>query len=78
MEGFITFVVAFMLIMWAIIRFAPLLLAWWLRRKFRDIEQKETQFWQSGKSQNTQGQQHTQKKVVDKSVGEYIDFEETE
>lgn len=80
MEGFITFVLVFVLVIWAVARFAPLLLAWWLKRKFRDLASRQQQY----NSDNTSKEgdiiiekEKREPKVVDKSVGEYVDFEET-
>jgi len=80
MEGFITFVLIFILIIWALSRVVPLLLAWWLRRKFSDIAARQQQY--QNKSTTKDGdviieEEKREPKVVDKNVGEYIDFEET-
>lgn len=80
MEGFITFVFILILIIWAISRVVPLLLAWWLRRKFRDIAAGQQHYHKN--TTTAEGdviieEEKREPKVVDKNVGEYIDFEET-
>lgn len=80
MEGFITFVFTFILIIWAISRVVPLLLAWWLRRKFRDIAAAQQHYQKSSTTKDGDviiEDEKREPKVVDKNVGEYIDFEET-
>ncbi|PKO97369.1 MAG: hypothetical protein CVU12_01230 [Bacteroidetes bacterium HGW-Bacteroidetes-7] len=80
MEGFITFVFIFILIVWAISRVVPLLLAWWLRRKFRDIAAGQQHYHKNTTASEGDviiDEEKREPKVVDKNVGEYIDFEET-
>ena len=80
MEGFITFVFIFILIIWAISRVVPLLLAWWLKRKLRDIAAAQRHYQNSSTTKDGDviiEDDKREPKVVDKSVGEYIDFEET-
>lgn len=91
MEGFITFLLFFFLFMWLLKRLFPLLLTWWIKRKVsngsfgggvfggtpfgkgEDFSQ-EQQKRDEGKVTITQVPK--QEKVIDKEVGEYIDFEE--
>jgi len=80
MEGFITFVFIFILIIWALSRVIPLLLAWWLRRKFSDIAARQQQYHKNTTTKDGDviiEEEKREAKVVDKNVGEYIDFEET-
>lgn len=81
MEGFITFLLFFFLFMWLLRRLFPLLLTWWIKRKVSNGSfgrepdyNQEQQKKQEGKVTITQVPK--QEKVIDKEVGEYIDFEE--
>lgn len=81
MEAFLTFIVFLFLFFWLVGRFGPLLLAWWIKRKVNkfagqgrgfsaeegDYKEGET-FVKNNKSQT---------KIVDKNIGEYVDYEET-
>lgn len=81
MEGFITFVFAFIIIVWVVARLTPLLLAWWLRRKFTNLtSNRQQQYNETHKGKEgdvTIESDRKEQKIVDKSVGEYVDFEET-
>lgn len=81
MEGFITFVFAFIIIVWVVARLVPLLLAWWLRRKFTNLtsnrQQQYNETYKGKEGDVTIESDRKEQKIVDKSVGEYVDFEET-
>ncbi|MFA6770205.1 MAG: hypothetical protein WCR71_03435 [Bacteroidales bacterium] len=82
MEGFLTFVLVFILIVWLIGRFFPLLLAWWIRRKFGKINRDQKRYSKQQQSRYKEGDviveiEREEKKIVDNNVGEYIDYEET-
>lgn len=87
MEGFITFLLFFFLFMWLLKWLFPLLLAWWLKRKMNNgsfgsgmfggnagYTQQQQQKKEEGKVTITQVPK--QEKVIDKEIGEYVDFEE--
>lgn len=91
MEGFITFLFFFVLFMWAMGKLFPLLLAWFIKRKmkkggmngfwssmgqqnYRDESYAAQQKKQEGKVIISDIPK--QEKVIDKEVGEYVDFEE--
>ncbi len=80
MEGFFTFVLVLFLLFWLLGRLAPMLLAWWVRKKFRNIEreqnkQNRSQSFKEGDVIVDVGKED--RKVVDNTVGEYVDFVET-
>lgn len=82
MEGFLTFVLVFILIIWLIGRFFPLLLAWWIKRKFGKISREQQRYSRQQEPQYKEGDviveiEREEKKIVDNNVGEYIDYEET-
>lgn len=81
MEGFLTFILFFILIFWLIGRFFPLLLAWWIKRKFRKIN-RDNRYSTQRESSYKEGDvivevEKKEKKIVDSNVGEYIDYQET-
>ncbi len=80
MEGFFTFVFVFILIIWLAGKILPLLFAWWIKRKIMKMQGSQRDYRHNSGAK--EGDVHVQggeraKKVVDKEVGEYIDFEET-
>lgn len=82
MEGFLTFILVFILIIWLIGRFFPLLLAWWIKRKFGKISREQRRYTNRQQSHYKEGDvivdtEKKEKKIVDNNVGEYIDYEET-
>lgn len=81
MEGFLTFILVFILIVWLIGRFFPLLLAWWIKHKFGKIT-RDNRYSKQRESSYKEGDvivevEKKEKKIVDSNVGEYIDYEET-
>jgi hypothetical protein len=81
MEGFFTFVLVLILLFWLLGRVAPFILAWWVRKKFRGMEQEHKRYTKANRDFK-EGDvlvevEKEDRKVVDSSVGEYVDFEET-
>lgn len=92
MEGFITFLFFLVLFMWAMGKLFPLLLAWFIKRKMKKGEMNGFWSYmgqQQNPSDESYGAQQKkqegkviisdiprQEKVIDKEVGEYVDFEE--
>lgn len=99
MEGFITFLLFFVLFMWLMKRLFPLLLVWFVKRRMKQGGNGASGFagpngfgfWSTGfgNMENPQGQEQKkeegkvvitdipkQEKVIDKEIGEYVDFEE--
>lgn len=81
MEGFLTFIFVFVLIVWLIGRFFPLLLTWWIKRKFGKIN-RDDRYRKQQNSNYKEGDvivevEQKEKKIVDDNIGEYIDYEET-
>lgn len=90
MEGFLTFVFVFFLVMWVLGKIFPRLLLWYVQRKVKKGGWSGFGPGFSGgfgnsssvKDEKKEGevtvssQQQPQKKVFDKNDGEYIDFEE--
>ena len=82
MEAFFTFIIILVLFFWLVARFGPLLLGWWIKRKFGKFAGEDKRYSapeESYKEGETIINSNTgsQNKVVDKNVGEYVDFEET-
>ncbi len=78
MEGFFTFVLFFILIVWLLGRMAPFLLTWWVRRKIRKMGKSDIYDDKGYKEGNvTIDVERGEKKIVDNNVGEYVDYEET-
>ena len=89
MEGFITFLLFFALFMWVMKRLFPLLMAWFIKRQ---VKKGRGTFFTNFGGPGGFGYQHNeqkkeegkviisdvpkQEKVIDKEVGEYVDFEE--
>ncbi len=81
MEGFFTFILVTVLLFWFLGRIAPFLLAWWVRKKLRGMEQQQKRYSNANRDYK-EGDilvevEKEDRKVVDSSVGEYVDFEET-
>lgn len=82
MGAFLTFIVILFLFFWLTARFGPLLLAWWIKRKVSKFAE-ESRGYSAGDEKFKEGEtiinngSRPQSKVVDKNVGEYIDYEET-
>lgn len=83
MEGFLTFVFVVVILVWLMARFFPLILAWWVKRRIDKMNDGMRDF-----SRERQRNSHKEgdvivdvekkdKKIVDDSVGEYVDYEET-
>lgn len=82
MEAFLTFIVILFLVFWLISRFGPLIFAWWIKRTFGKFA-GDNRGYTSDDDKYKEGEtiinnnSRAQNKVVDKNVGEYIDFQET-
>ena len=68
MEFLLTIIVIFIFLGWLLTRIFPLLLAWYVKRRMRKCRQQE------GKVTVVTVQE--QEKVIEKDMGEYVDFEE--
>lgn len=82
MEGFLTFILFFVLIVWLIGKFFPLMLAWLIKRKFGKIGRDQQKYAREQESRYKEGDviveiEREEKKIVDNNIGEYIDYEET-
>ncbi|MCK9628104.1 MAG: DUF4834 family protein [Bacteroidales bacterium] len=70
MEMFLTVLLILVILFWLAGRVFPLLLGLWIKRKvdkFNNFNNQPT----------SSDEQHSKNKIVDKSVGEYVDFVET-
>ncbi len=102
MEGFITFLLCFVLFIWVMKRIFPLLLTWFIKRQVKKGGANGGftsfggpggfGFWSTGFGGAQNAQQHNERKkeegkvvitevpqtekVIDKEIGEYVDFEE--
>ncbi|MDD2490824.1 MAG: hypothetical protein PHV12_01345 [Bacteroidales bacterium] len=86
MEGFITFIFVVVLVIFLLTRFLPLLLAWWVKRKFSKLSGNSDVF---GREANRGGKKIREEdgtivsddvkrdKIVDSDIGEYVDYEES-
>jgi hypothetical protein len=90
MEGFLTFLLVFFLIIWLLVRFAPYLLKWWIQKRIKRYGEgfNSNNYYGKGdfNRDNSKGyeegdvyikQRPSEEKIVDKEVGEYVDYEET-
>ncbi len=83
MEGFFTFVFILILLFWILIRLLPFLLRWWVKRGLRNFESGFHHNNKERKKENIKEGEVTievneaKHKVVDNSIGEYVDYEET-
>ncbi|MBP6364765.1 hypothetical protein SDC9_18207 [bioreactor metagenome] len=86
MEGFITFIFIAALIIFILSRVAPLLLAWWVRKKISNLSGGQDPFREADKNDGRKisevdgtiiSDQVERDKIVDSDVGEYVDFEES-
>ena len=76
---FITILLILFLIVWLLGRFLPRILVWALNRRMRKIE-RENGYAQANsnyKEGEVTVQQKREEKIMDDTIGEYIDFEET-
>lgn len=87
MEGFITFILFFALFVWVMKRLFPLLLAWLIKRRLQKGGTNGGGFAGPGGFGFSQQQKKEEgkvvitdipkkEKVIDKEIGEYVDFEE--
>lgn len=86
MEGFITFILATLLVIFILTRLMPFLLAWWIRKKFSklsgDPDAFKRGFQRDGKKitevDGTIVSDDVERdKIVDRDVGEYVEYEES-
>ena len=82
MEGFITFIAVTVIIFWLIARLGPLLLRWWIKKKFGKFMDPNQSGFSDSNTIREEGEitisgNRPTEKVVDNSVGEYVDYEES-
>ncbi len=81
MEAFLTVIVFLFLFFWLIGRFVPLLLAWWVKRKLEKFAGQgrggQTVDGDYKEGETFVKNNRAQTKIVDKNIGEYVDYEET-
>ncbi|MEA5005089.1 MAG: hypothetical protein VB022_01630 [Rikenellaceae bacterium] len=70
MEVFLTVILILVLLFWLAGRVFPLLLGLWIKRKVNKFNNLNNQ-------STSPGEQQSKNKIVDKNVGEYVDFVET-
>lgn len=80
MEFILTFLIIFLGIGWVLKRLFPILLTWYVKRKIKDGPwiKEEPQMRQKRAQEGTVTVEKgvEKEKVIDKNIGEYIDFEE--
>ena len=82
MEGFITFIAITVIVFWLIARLGPLLFRWWIKKnlgKFMNPNQTEFSDFNTTRKEGETiiSDNKPKEKVVDDSVGEYVDYEES-
>ena len=82
MEGFVTFIVVTVIIFWLIARLGLLLLRWWIKKKFGQFMGPNQSGFSDSNTIRKEGEtiisdNKPREKVVDNSVGEYVDYEES-
>ncbi|MEN6568767.1 MAG: hypothetical protein ABFC18_02005 [Rikenellaceae bacterium] len=70
MGTLLTILLFIILFFWIVGRVLPLMLSWWVKRKLNRFGN------QQGSSGFSNGKQR-KNKIIDKNVGEYVDFVET-
>lgn len=76
MEGFLWFIFIVIIVGFLFRFFAPLLLKWFIKRSYKNINQKETGC--SKKEGETEISGKKPEATVSKDVGEYVDYENIE
>jgi len=80
MDVFISIILIGFLVLWVFGRFLPRILVWALNRKMRKMS-GDMSGYNRGKEEYSEGnvvvEQRREEKIVDDTIGEYIDFEET-
>jgi hypothetical protein len=81
MGGFFTFVIILFLLFWLIGRFGPILLAWWIKRNIGKFSGNRGNYpanenYKEGET-IINNNIRKESKIVDKNIGEYVEFEET-
>lgn len=82
MEGFISFLFITVIIFWLIGRIAPFLLRWWIKKKLGNFADpgahRAAQDNRVNEEDGTIVSDNVKRdKIVDDSVGEYVDYEES-
>jgi hypothetical protein len=80
MDVFISIILIGFLVLWLMVRFLPRILVWALNRKMRKMAENMNDC-NRGKEEYSEGnvvvEQRREEKIVDDTIGEYVDFEET-
>ena len=80
MDVFISIVLIGFLVLWLMVRFLPRILVWVLNRKMRKMS-GDMGGYNRAKEDYSEGnvvvEQRREEKIVDDTIGEYVDFEET-
>ena len=78
MDVFISIILIIFLIIWLLGRFLPRILVWALNRRVKNMsENMRTRRGEEYSEGNVVVEQRREEKIVDDTIGEYIDFEET-
>ena len=83
MEFFLTLIIIFIVVFWLLGKFLPRLLVWYMGRKF-GANSTGTRGFTGGRAEEPVGREgdvtvskiEEKEKVIEKEMGEYIDFEE--
>jgi len=78
MDVFITTILVIFLVIWLLGRFLPRMLVWALNRKVKKMGRNmNTQRGDGYSEGNVIVEQRREEKIVDGTIGEYVDFEES-
>ena len=77
MDVFITIVLIVFLVVWLLGKLLPRILVWALNRRIRKMGDQYAQANNNYKEGEVVIQQKREEKIMDDTIGEYIDFEET-
>ena len=77
MDVFITIVLVLFFIVWLLGRYMPRILLWWLGRKMSKMGEESFRANDNYNEGDVIINQKREEKIMDNTIGEYVDFEET-
>ena len=77
MDVFITIVLVLFFIVWLLGRYMPRILLWWLGRKMSKMGGESFRTNDNYNEGDVIINQKREEKIMDNTIGEYVDFEET-
>jgi len=81
MEAFLTILLVFVIFIWLLSRFGPMLFTWWIKRRVEKLSGRvndnyKREDYKEGDTIVSMDQ--GKEKVVDPNVGEYVEFTESQ